>query len=125
MSDTAILALCGLHSAGFAVFHLAFWRLFRWREDLARTSHATRAIVQILNLRLVYVFVAVAAACFLMPQELTGTRLGRWMLAAMSLFWVGRLIEQFVFLRIHHWLVHTLTALFALGAVLFAWPLFR
>lgn len=125
MSETAILALCGVHSVGFAVFHLAFWRLFRWREDLASTSRATRAIVQILNLRLIYVFLGVAALCFLLPQELTGTRLGRWLLAGMSLFWVGRLVEQFVFLRIHHWLVHVLSALFAVGAVLFAWPLLR
>ncbi|HZH43006.1 MAG TPA: hypothetical protein VEY50_02830 [Lysobacter sp.] len=125
MTDAAILALCGLHSVGFAAFHLAFWRLFRWREDLARTSPATRAITQILNLRLIYVLLAVAAACFLLPEELTGTRLGRGLLACMSLFWVGRLAEQFVFLRIHHWLVHALTALFALGAALFAWPLFR
>jgi hypothetical protein len=46
MSDTAILVLCGLHSVGFAVFHMAFRRLFRCREDLARSSPATRAITR-------------------------------------------------------------------------------
>ena len=42
-----------------------------------------------------------------------GSRLGRSLLAAMSLFWVGRTIEQFIFLRINDRRVHALTALFA------------
>lgn len=43
MSDTAILVLCGLHSVGFAVFHTAFRRLFRWREDLAARRPRVRS----------------------------------------------------------------------------------
>jgi hypothetical protein len=39
------------------------------------------------------------------------------------LFWVGRLVEQFVFPRINTPLVHVPTVLFALGALLFAAPL--
>jgi hypothetical protein len=39
------------------------------------------------------------------------------------LFWVGRLVEQFVFLHINTPLVHVPTVLFALGALLFAAPL--
>lgn len=120
----AVVALCGLHSLGFALFHLAFWKLFDWPQALRRTNAATRAVTQILNLRLVYVFLGVAALCFLLPQDLLGTRLGRAFLAGMSLFWVGRTIEQFVFLRVNHPLVHALTALFVLGAALFALPLF-
>ncbi len=118
-----IVALCGLHSAAFAAFHLAFWKLFDWPRDLAGCSRATRAVTQILNLRLTYVFVAIAALCFAMPDELTGTTLGRAVLGGMSLFWVGRLVEQFVFLRVRHPLVHATTAGFAAGALLFAWPL--
>lgn len=124
MSRDAILFLCGLHSLGFAIFHLAFWRLFDWKRDLLRCSVANRAIIQIFNLRLIYLFVAVAAACFLVPEELVGTRFGRLFLGGMSLFWVGRLIEQVVFLRYNRALVHALNALFALGAVLFALPAF-
>lgn len=125
MDDRTIMALCGLHSAGFAVFHLAFWRLFDWPADLARCSTATRAITQILNLRLTYVFAGIALLCFALPGEVVGTRLGRAMLGGMSLFWLGRTIEQFVFLRVGHPLVHATTALFVAGIALFAWPLLR
>jgi hypothetical protein len=117
------LLLCALHSFGFAVFHLAFWKLFGWKRELARIGLPTRAIVQILNLRLVYVFLGVGVACLLFPAELRGTQLGRALLWFMVLFWAGRTIEQFVFLRINRPLVHALTALFVLGAVLFALPL--
>ena len=47
MSDHSILMLCGLHSFGFAAFHLAFWSLFRWPKTLASTTLANRAILQI------------------------------------------------------------------------------
>jgi hypothetical protein len=123
MSREALVLACGVHSLGFALFHLAFWRLFGWPKALQPAGAATRAIAQILNLRLIHVFLGVAALCFFLPQDLAGTRLGRAILAGMSLFWAGRTIEQFVFLRIDHPLVHLLTALFVAGAVLFALPL--
>lgn len=123
MDGETLIALCGVHSLGFAVFHMAFWKLFGWPQALASSGTATRAVTQILNLRLIYVFLGMSALCFFLPGELLGTRLGHVLLGGMSLFWVGRTIEQFVFLRYNTMLVHGLTALFVLGAVLFAWPL--
>ncbi|WP_394538143.1 hypothetical protein PRJ39_19910 [Lysobacter enzymogenes] len=123
MDATAWIYLAGLHSLGFALFHVAFWKLFRWRQTLRSATVADRAIIQILNLRLIYVAAGVATLCFLFADELHSTRLGRAVLLGMSLFWVGRTIEQFVFLRINRPMVHALTALFVLGAVLFAVPL--
>lgn len=117
------LLLCALHSFGFAAFHLAFWKLFGWKRELAKVGLPTRAIVQILNLRLVYLFAGIGVLCLLYPDELRGTPLGRAVLAFMALFWAGRTVEQFVFLRVDHRLVHALTALFVLGMILFALPL--
>ncbi|UNK58158.1 hypothetical protein MNQ95_03345 [Pseudoxanthomonas daejeonensis] len=117
------LLLCALHSFGLAAFHLAFWRLFGWKHELARVGLPTRAIIQILNLRLVYFFLGVGMLCLLFPAELRGTALGRALLWFMVLFWIGRTIEQFVFLRVNRPLVHALTALFVVGAVLFSLPL--
>lgn len=123
MDMRVVVWLGGVHSLAFALFHLAFWRLLDWPRDLRGASVATRAVAQILNLRLTYVFLAVAAACFFLTDDLLGTRLGRCLLGAMALFWLGRLIEQAVFLRFNNRMLHVLSALFALGAVLFAWPL--
>lgn len=119
MSDL-LVQLCGVHSVIFALFHIGFWKLFNWKRDLQRTSQTTRAITYILNLSLIYFFLGIGVLCFAFTHELHTTALGRALLIFMSLFWVGRTIEQFVFLRINKPLVHVLTASFVLGAVLFA-----
>ncbi len=124
MSTHSLMLLCALHSAALGVFHLCFWRLFDWKRALAKLDRPNRAIMQILNLRLAFVFFAVAVLCLLYPDALATTPLGRALLVVMVLFWVGRTIEQFVFLRgLRHPAVHALTAVFELGAVLFALPL--
>ena len=122
MTNDSILMLCGLHSFGFAAFHLAFWSLFRWPKTLASTTLANRAILQIANIQLVWVFLCIGGLCLRFPDALIETALGRAVMLGMSGFWIVRLILQFVFLRMHHPLVHALSALFALGAFLFALP---
>jgi hypothetical protein len=123
MRVDTILLLCALHSLGFALFHAGFWRLFGWPRTLKDTTLANRAVIQIANVQLIWVFAGVGALCLLYPAELVTTPLGRAVLAGMAIFWIVRLAGQFVWLRVDHPLVHGLTALFALGAALFAWPL--
>jgi hypothetical protein len=118
-----ILMLCAVHSFGFAAFHALFWRTFGWPETLRETTAANRAILQIANVQLIWVFVAVGALCLTFPSELAHTPLGRAALAGMALFWLIRLVCQFVWLRVNDPLVHTLSALFFAGAVLFGFPL--
>eukprot|EP01133_Synstelium_polycarpum_P016584 gene16584-19702_t len=47
--------LGGAYAFSFAVFHTLFWHLFKWKSELKKLSYANRAIMQILNLRLIYV----------------------------------------------------------------------
>ncbi len=123
MSAATLMYLCAAHSFGFALFHLAFWRLFGWPRTLQATTRPNRAILQIANVQLVWVFTGVGLLCLLFPGELAGTPLGRAVLAGMAAFWLVRLAGQWIWLRMNHPLVHALSALFALGAVLFALPL--
>lgn len=124
MSLTAIVYLCGLHSLGFAIFHAFFWKIFNWKNELKTSSVPTRAIIQIANLRLIHVFLLSALLCFVFPQDLVGTTMGKVFLAGMALFWLGRAVEQFIFLPYNQLAIHLLTALFVLGAVLFSLPFF-
>lgn len=119
-----IIYLCGLHALSFAVFHAMFWKMFRWKEELPKLSRVNRAIFQILNTRIIYVFLFIGLTCFIFPDELHNNDLGKAFLIAGSLFWLGRLIEQFIFLNINRRSVHILSFIFALGIVLFAIPLF-
>ena len=124
MNDQLMIYLCGVYTLGFAIFHTQFWKLFDWKNDLDNLKPYNKAIMQIANLRLIYFFIFAAAVCFIFPKELPSTSLGRFFLAGMSLFWLGRAIEQFIFLRIDHKMVSLLTYLFILGAIMFAIPLF-
>jgi hypothetical protein len=125
MPNDPVLTLCGLHSMALALFHLGFWRFFRWPETLREATLPNRAILQIANTQLIWMFLCVAALCFAYPEALRDTPLGRAVLLGMSGFWVLRTALQFVWLRVNHPFVHALTAVFAAGAALFAWPLFQ
>ncbi len=124
MEAMAIIYLCGIHGLGFALFHAFFWRIFDWKNDLRQNSIANRAIIQIANLCLIYFFLFVAFVCFFFPKELLSNKLGNAFLIGIAIFWLLRAIEQFIFLRYHHWMIHLLTFLFLLGVVLFSLPIF-
>jgi hypothetical protein len=115
--------LGGIHSLGFVAFHILFWRIFRWHTELAKTNLATRAIIQILNLRLIYLFLLMAFICFFYAKDLINSDLGKIILIGFSLFWLGRTIEQFIFLRINNQMIHLLTFFFILGTIIFLMPI--
>jgi len=123
MDKDFIIYLGGLHSLGFAIFHMFFWKLFKWDTDLEKISKPNRAIMQIANLRLIYIFLFFSFICFFFTQDLYTTRIGKAFLLGSSLFWIGRTIEQYIFLKINHYLIHILTFLFITGAILFILPL--
>lgn len=122
-SNKILIYLCGLYSFGFAIFHILFWKLFDWKNDLKKLTIANKAIIQIANLRLIYFFVFVGVICFAFTNELTQTRFGRFFLTGLSIFWFGRTIEQFIFLNVRNHKVHILTVIFFAGSILFALPL--
>lgn len=119
-----LIYICGIYSFGFAIFHIFFWRIFDWKNSLKKATLADRAIIQIANLRLIYFFLFVGCICFVYPSDLHGTAFGNFFLAGISLFWLGRTIEQFIFLRLNHKMVHVLTIVFIIGSILFGLPLF-
>lgn len=125
MNSRWIILLCGVHSLGFALFHAGFWTLFRWPASLRDTTLANRAILQIANIQLIWLFLLVAGVCFLFPQALSESALGHALLAGMSVFWIVRLAVQFVYLRVNKSMVHVLSVFFAIGAALFALPLWQ
>lgn len=120
--DASMILLCGIYCIGMAVFHSFFTRLFDWKNELTKMNVANRAIIQITNLRLIYLFVFVGLICFIFPKELTTTPMGRFFMFGMAIFWFTRMIEQFIFLKVNHPMVHLLTYLFLIGTILFLAP---
>ena len=123
MDKTFLLYLCGIYNLAFAIFHLFFWKLFKWKEDFRKNSAGNRAIVQILNIRLIYIFLLMAFIYFVYPHQLMETELGKALLIGFLVFWVGRTIEQFIFLRIKSKIVTILTIVFFVGIIIHLLPL--
>jgi len=119
-----LLTVAGSYCLAFVMFHLSFWKIFRWKADLQRLTPVNRAIMQVLNLRLTYVFLVVGAALFMFQTSLCQTDLGRFILAACAVFWLMRAIEQIVFFNAKSIVSLSFVVVFLIGAALFAAPLF-
>ncbi|MFY1046210.1 hypothetical protein [Chryseobacterium sp. GP-SGM7] len=119
-----IILICGIYSLAFAIFHISFWKLFKWNSDLTKISFANKGIMQILNVQIVYYFLFTAFICFVFPYELISTKLGNMFLLGCSLFWLIRTIQQFIFLRANHYAIHILTVIFIIGAIIFGLAVF-
>ena len=122
MDKTWLLYICGFYNLTFAVFHLYFWKIFRWKEDLKENSIANRAIIQILNIRLIYVFLLMAFIYFFYTNQLVTTEIGFVLLIGFLGFWTGRLIEQFIFLRVKSRMATILTIIFFIGIIIHLLP---
>jgi len=85
------------YNVALAAFHLGFWRMFRWKDELAKLHPMNRAVVQVMNAMLICFFLTMAAIQVRFAPELTSTPLGRTVLAGMAAFWLVRAILQPVF----------------------------
>ena len=123
MNKTLFLNLCGVYNLAFAIFHVLFWKIFKWNEDLKGNSVGNRSIIQILNIRLIYIFLLMSFIYFFYPDQLLETKIGYVLLIGFAGFWIGRTVEQFIFLRIKSKMVRVLTIVFFVGIVLHLLPI--
>lgn len=82
------------------VFHVFFWKLFNWKNDLNSINKVNKGIIQVLNLCLMFVFLIFAYISLFQTDELLTTSLGKSLLAGMALFGIFRVIEQFIFFEL-------------------------
>jgi hypothetical protein len=122
MTNEVWILACGVHSLGFAIFHILFPTIFRWREDLKSLKFFNRAILHIANIQLIFLFLFVSYLCFFFCDELLNSKIGNLILFMMSLFWLLRLITQIIFLKHNRVMIFILSFLFALGFTIFLIP---
>ena len=79
------------------VFHVFFWKLFKWKQELSKLSDVNKAVMQVLNLCLMWVFLIFAYISIFHTDELLTTGLGTSVLIGMVFFGVFRTIEQVIF----------------------------
>ena len=122
MNSETVIIIGGLYNLAFALFHLMFWRLFGWKEDLASLARINRAIMQVINLCLTFVFLVFAYISLFHTTELLSTSLGKTLLVLIFIFWVLRAIEQIVFFGLRKKISVTLLVVLVFGALIYLFP---
>ena len=115
-------ALC--HILG-AVAHLSFWKVFHWKRELPALSPMNQGILQVLNLRMTFVFVFFALISYHFASELLLSLLGQSVLLGISLFWWFRAFEQILFFPQRQALTWVMFCGFCAIASLYLWPLIQ
>ena len=110
-----------IYHIAFVVFHLLFWKLFDWVEDLKKLSFTNKAVMQIMNLRLIFVFLVFAYVSYFNGSELLSTKLGLTMTASIALFWGFRSAEQIFYFGVKNIASNLLFLIFVFGSVLYGW----
>lgn len=117
-----LLFIGGFYHLALAAFHVGFWKLFDWKRELAKLDSVNRGVMQILNLRLIFVFLVFAYVSFFHGDGLLTTNVGRFFTAAISLFWFGRAIEQIVFFGLKKTVSIAMFFIFLFGALVYICP---
>ena len=116
MNRTALLFTGGLYHLAFAVFHLGFWKLFRWKSTLRLTTPLNRSVMQVMNLCLVYGFSVVAFVSILFAGRMTASPVPSLSIAG---FWLFRALLQILFFDVKNAPSVALTAFFLVGAMIY------
>jgi hypothetical protein len=125
MDSYVVIKIGGLYQLAFLIFHAMFWKLFKWNHELPKLDHINGAVMQVLNLCLMFYFLVFGYVSLFHTSELTTSGMGRALLLFMALFWLVRAIEQLVFFSAKRPLSLAMFLLFLLGFGLYAYPFIR
>jgi len=121
MKETLIFA-GGIYTVTLIVFHVLFWRIFKWPETLRTLNYVNKATIQVLNISITFIFCIFAYISFAHVNDLLSTQLGRTLLILISLLWLFRAAQQVVFYKLKHGASVGLTIYFLIGAFLYGIP---
>ena len=122
MSSEAWVITGGIYHVGLIIFHLLFWKLFRWQEELANITFINRMVMQVMNISLIFIFFIFAYLSFFHTAELLATTVGRTLLTLISLFWLLRTLQQILFFRLKSKISVLLTLVFCGGFIIYLIP---
>jgi len=105
------------------VFHLFFWKIFKWKKTLAKGTKANAIATQIMNIQLIYLFAFMAILYLFFSKELLHSKIGSLIMIGYAGFWIIRFIQQFIFLKIKGSFIIKLTILFFIGAIIHTLPI--
>ena len=112
----------GVYTTALIVFHLLFWRLFKWPQTLIALNDVNKATIQVLNISITFIFGIFAYISFVHTQDLLNTHLGRTLLVLISALWLFRAMQQILFYKLKHKISVGLALYFMVGSILYGAP---
>ena len=122
MNAVMLLYLGGILHLFFLVFHLFFWRLFKWRKELRSLSAINKAVMPVMNICLMVIFLTNALISFFYQGELLTTSLGSAVLLSVSLFWFTRTVLQLIYFDNKKPISILLTVVFVIMFIIYLIP---
>jgi hypothetical protein len=119
-----LIIIGGFLWLAFFVFHIFFWKLFDWKRDLEKLSKTNKAIMQVLNLCLMFCFLIFTYVSIFQTNELLTTSLGKTLLIGMILFAVFRAAEQVIFFDLKNIRSKAVFVAALVGAAIYLIPLY-
>jgi hypothetical protein len=116
-----MIILAALFNAGFAIFHMFFWRLFGWPASLEPAGKINAGIIQVLNLCIIFVFLAIGGVQAVISLTADADSIAPLMLG-IAAFWLFRAVLQPLFFPLRHKTSALLFFLFLAGSAIHALP---
>lgn len=117
-----LLIIAGFLSIALFIFHLFFWKLFDWKNDLKKVTQLNSSVTQIMNLCLMLLFLIFAYFSIFLTEDLVTTSLGLSLLFGISIFWMFRAVLQIVFFGLRETVSAGFFTFFALLSALYMVP---
>jgi hypothetical protein len=81
-----------------AIFHMSFWKLMNWSEELPKISKENQGILQIFNIIAIFIILYFAVMSFIMAKKDNIDVYGKSIIVCISGFYLIRLIAGLMFL---------------------------
>ncbi len=98
--NSILIKTGGVLNALLGVFHLFFWSLFNWPENLRCLSFDDRAIMQVLNLHVALPVFIFAYISITQSKEMLSSKVGKTMVMGVALFYIVRAINEGIFWKL-------------------------
>jgi hypothetical protein len=92
-----ILYTCGIINFILAIFHMFFWKLLNWSEELPRLSNVNQGILQIANIILIFIILYFAIMSFIMARHEKIEMYSKSIIICICGFYSIRLITGYIF----------------------------
>jgi len=92
-----VLYIGGVLNILLAIFHMFFWNLFNWSEELPKLSADNRGILQIANIILIFILIYFAVMSFVIAKDKKIDIYARSIIICISGFYAIRLFLGYPF----------------------------